>query len=80
MQLVEKPKRQSSFNAGNSGVGLKITNGHGTLTKSNNVVNHNTPKILAKYHNETDTATIKRNSSALNNMRTRHMEDDNDKY
>jgi chondroitin sulfate proteoglycan 4 len=76
-----KPKRQSSFNGGIAG-SSKISNGHTTLTKSNNVNgNNNTPKILVKAYNETDTATIKRNSHALNNMRhVRQIEDDKDKY
>ena len=69
-----KPKRQSSFN-GNAG-SSKVQNG--TLTKSNNMVNQNTPKIL-KYQNDTDMSTLKRNS-ALNNMRLKQIEDDKDKY
>lgn len=69
-----KPKRQSSFN-GNAGTS-KILNG--TLTKSNNMMNQNTPKIL-KYQNDTDMSTLKRNS-ALNNMRLKQIEDDKDKY
>lgn len=70
-----KPKRQSSFNAGTAG-NSKVTNG--TLTKSNNMMNQNTPKIL-KYQNDTDMSTLKRNS-ALNNMRLKQIEDDKDKY
>lgn len=69
-----KPKRQSSFN-GNAG-SSKVQNG--TLTKSNNMMNQNTPKIL-KYQNDTDMSTLKRNS-ALNNMRLKQIEDDKDKY
>lgn len=70
-----KPKRQHSFNGGTAG-NSKIPNG--TLTKSNNMMNHNTPKIL-KYQNDTDMSTLKRNS-ALNNMRLKQIEDDKDKY
>lgn len=70
-----KPKRQSSFNGGIAG-NSKIPNG--TLTKSNNMMNQNTPKIL-KYQNDTDMSTLKRNS-ALNNMRLKQIEDDKDKY
>lgn len=43
---------------------------NGTLTKSNNVNGHQTPKVLAKGHFvDVDTATIKRNSHGLNNVR-----------
>lgn len=70
-----KPKRQSSFNGGSAG-NSKVPNG--TLTKSNNMMNQNTPKIL-KYQNDTDMSTLKRNS-ALNNMRLKQIEDDKDKY
>lgn len=69
-----KPKRQASFNGGSAG-NSKVPNG--TLTKSNNV-NQNTPKIL-KYQNDTDMSTLKRNS-AMNNMRLKQIENDNDKY
>jgi semaphorin 5 len=70
-----KPKRQPSFNGGVAG-SSKVVNG--TLTKSNNILNQNTPKIL-KYQNDTDMSTLKRNS-ALNNMRLKQIEDDKDKY
>lgn len=70
-----KPKRQSSFNGGSAG-NSKVPNG--TLTKSINMMNQNTPKIL-KYQNDTDVSTLKRNS-ALNNMRLKQIEDDKDKY
>lgn len=70
-----KPKRQSSFNGGVAG-NSKVANG--TLTKTNNMMNQNTPKIL-KYQNDTDMSTLKRNS-ALNNMRLKQIEDDKDKY
>lgn len=71
-----KPKRQSSFNGGTSS-NSKIPNG--TLTKSNNMMNQNTPKIL-KYQNDTDMSTLKRNSALNNNMRLKQIEDDKDKY
>lgn len=71
-----KPKRQSSFNSGSAG-NSKIPNG--TLTKSNNMMNQNTPKIL-KYQNDTDMSTLKRNSALNNNMRLKQIEDDKDKY
>lgn len=70
-----KPKRTSSFNAGHAG---HSKNTNGTLTKSNNMLNQNTPKIL-KYQNEVDMSTLKRNS-ALNNLRLKQIEDDKDKY
>lgn len=73
-----KPKRQPSF-SGSSTIGRSKVTNNGTLNKSNNnLMNQNTPKIL-KYQNDTDTATLKRNS-ALNNMRLKHIEDDRDKY
>lgn len=62
-----KVKRQSSFNGANSKL---LTSGQGTLTKSNNVSGHQTPKVLSKCFVDIDTATIKRNSHGLNNMRT----------
>lgn len=72
-----KVKRHSSFSsgAGNgtnpTGTNTKmLTNGHGTLTKSNNVTGHQTPKVLSKSFVDIDTATIKRNSHALNNVRS----------
>lgn len=71
-----KPKRQSSFNGGVAG-NSKVHNG--TLTKSNNMMNQNTPKIL-KYQNDTDMSTLKRNSALNNNMRLKQIEDDKDKY
>lgn len=71
-----KPKRQSSFNSGSAG-NSKVPNG--TLTKSNNMMNQNTPKIL-KYQNDTDMSTLKRNSALNNNMRLKQIEDDKDKY
>ncbi|XP_055544886.1 semaphorin-5A [Wyeomyia smithii] len=79
-----KPKRQSSFNGRNDASGSKIANGHTTLTKSNNVngaLGNNTPKVLAKSFNDTDTATIKRNSHGLNNIRhARQLELEEEKY
>jgi hypothetical protein len=77
-QFVDnKPKRQPSFSGSSSH--SKLTNGHGTLTKSNNnLLNQNTPKIL-KFQNDTDTSTLKRNS-ALNNMRLKQIDDDMEKY
>lgn len=73
-----KVKRQSSFNAGGATAGGKLLT-NGTLTKSNNVTGHQTPKVLSKTNFvETDTATIKRNSHGLNNVRPplRSVEDD----
>lgn len=74
-----KVKRQSSFNSGAAAAGVNgklLTNG--TLTKSNNVTGHQTPKVLSKTNFvEVDTATIKRNSHGLNNVRPiRSVEDD----
>ena len=70
-----KVKRQSSFNANSAGANTKLLT-NGTLPKSNNVTGHQTPKALAKNLME-DTATIKRNSHALNNVRPiRSTEDD----
>lgn len=75
-----KVKRQSSFSAANGagGAAMKLlSNGTGTLTKTNNVTGHHTPKVLAKSFVENDTATIKRNSHAMNNVRPpRTVEDD----
>lgn len=76
-----KVKRQSSFNCtGINGTGANaklLSNGYGTLTKSNNVTGHHTPKVLSKSFVEIDTATIKRNSHGLNNVRPlRSIEDD----
>lgn len=74
-----KVKRQSSFSAANGGSATikLLSNGNGTLTKANNVNNHHTPKVLAKSFVENDTATIKRNSHAMNNIRPlRSIEDD----
>lgn len=67
LQLDHRIKRQSSFNGGSKSYS------NGTLPKSNNV--GNTPKILTKSYNETDTATIKRNSH-LNNTKLRLKEDE----
>ncbi|XP_040152490.1 semaphorin-5A isoform X2 [Anopheles arabiensis] len=81
-----KPKRQSSFKGSrNDASGSKLSNGTGTLVKSINVnggpLGNNTPKILSKSFNETDTATIKRNSHGPNNIRhARQLEMDEDKY
>ncbi|XP_058117992.1 semaphorin-5B [Anopheles ziemanni] len=81
-----KPKRQSSFKGPrNDASGSKLSNGTGTLVKSINVnggpLGNNTPKILVKSFNETDTATIKRNSHGPNNIRhARQLEMDEDKY
>lgn len=70
-----KVKRQSSFNAMNGANSKLLTSGQGTLTKSNNVSSHHTPKVLYKV--DIDTATIKRNQHGLNNMRTiRSIDDD----
>ncbi|XP_055305519.1 semaphorin-5A isoform X2 [Sitodiplosis mosellana] len=72
-------KQQSSFiGSGGSSVRL-LSNGHGTLTKSNNVNGHQTPKVLSKCFAEIDTATIKRNSHGLNNIRPLRTVDD-DKF
>lgn len=72
-----KVKRQASFKGCDQGAnGKLLMNGHGTLTKSVNVTGNNTPKALAKSY-EIDTATIKRNSHGLNNVRpVRSIEDD----
>lgn len=84
-----KVKRQSSFSAaaaaavanGSAGATVKLlANGHGTLTKTNNVTGHHTPKVLSKSFVEIDTATIKRNSHALNNIRSPLRSIDDDKY
>ncbi|XP_052863441.1 semaphorin-5A [Anopheles cruzii] len=81
-----KPKRQSSFKGPrNDASGSKLSNGTGTLVKSINVnggaIGNNTPKILVKSFNESDTATIKRNSHGPNNIRhARQLEMDEDKY
>lgn len=72
-----KVKRQSSF-SGNNGAHVKLLS-NGTLTKSNNVNSHNMPKVLSKSFVEVDTATIKRNSHGLNNMRPMRTIDD-DKF
>lgn len=56
-----------------------LANGHGTLTKSNNVTGHQTPKVLSKSFVDIDTATIKRNSHALNNARSIRATDE-DKF
>lgn len=79
-----KVKRHSSLSSsiGNGATlnGPKIlANGHGTLTKSNNVTGHQTPKVLSKSFVEIDTATIKRNSHALNNARSIRATDE-DKF
>lgn len=75
-----KVKRQSSFSTANGSNGAStklLSNGHTTLTKSNNVTGHHTPKVLSKSFVEIDTATIKRNSHGLNNIRPiRSIEDD----
>lgn len=70
-------KRQTSF-SGLNGTNFKLlSNTHGTVLKSNNVNNLNTPKVLTKCFVESDTATIKRNSHGLNNSRpVRAIEDD----
>lgn len=72
-----KVKRQTSFKGCDTAANAKLLmNGHGTLTKSVNVTGNNTPKALAKSY-EIDTATIKRNSHGLNNVRpVRSIEDD----
>lgn len=79
-----KVKRKPSFSAstanGNAGTTAKLlSNGHGTLTKTNNVTGHHTPKVLSKSF-EIDTATIKRNSHALNNIRSPLRSIEDDKY
>lgn len=76
-----KVKRQSSFSAGalnSNGAHIKLlANGHGTLTKTNNMTGHHIPKVLSKSFVEVDTATIKRNSHGLNNARPlRTLDDD----
>lgn len=76
-----KVKRQSSFTTSaliSSGSNAKVlTNGHGTLTKTNNMSGHHTPKVLSKSFVEVDIATIKRNSHGLNNARPlRALDDD----
>lgn len=74
-----KVKRQSSFSAsGLNGASAKLlTNGHGTLTKTNNMSGHHTPKVLSKSFVEVDTSTFKRNSHGLNNARPlRSIDDD----
>lgn len=76
-----KVKRQSSFSAGalnSNGAHTKLlANGHGTLTKTNNMSGHHMPKVLSKSFVEVDTATIKRNSHGLNNARPlRTLDDD----
>lgn len=70
-----KPKRQSSFNSGSAGNSKNL---NGTLTKANNMMNQNTPKIL-KYQNDTDMSTLKRNSALNNTLRLKPMGDE-DKY
>lgn len=80
-----KVKRKPSFSAatanGSAGATAKLlTNGHGTLTKTNNVSGQHTPKVLSKSFVEIDTATIKRNSHALNNIRSPLRSIDDDKY
>lgn len=74
---LPKMKEQSSF-GGSSGSNVRLlSNGQVTLTKSNNVNGHHTPKALSNCFAEIDTATIKRNSHGLNNMRPpRIVEDD----
>lgn len=78
-----KVKRQSSFSAGalnSNGAHIKLlANGHGTLTKTNNMSGQHVPKVLSKSFVEVDTATIKRNSHGLNNARPLRMLDD-DKF
>lgn len=76
-----KVKRQSSFCAvtlNSNGAQTKLlANGHGTLTKTNNMSGHHVPKVLSKSFVEVDTATIKRNSHGLNNARPlRTLDDD----
>lgn len=72
-----KVKRQASFSGMNGPNTKLLSNAHGTLTKSNNVNNLNTPKVLSKCFIENDTATIKRNSHGLNNSRPiRNIDDD----
>lgn len=82
-----KVKRQTSFNSGGSaGIGnassaaVKLLS-NGTLTKSNNVTGCQTPKVLAKgNYVDVDTATIKRNSNGLNNVRPMRTSVDDDKF
>lgn len=73
-----KVKRQSSFALVGANTKL-LSNGHGTLTKTNNMSGHHTPKVLSKSFVEVDTATIKRNSHGLNNARPLRTIDD-DKF
>lgn len=70
-------KRQSSFNS-TSGVSSKLLpNSHGTLSKSNNISGHHTPKVLSKCFVEFDTVSVKRNGPS--NIRTMRTIDD-DKF
>lgn len=75
-----KVKRQSSFSGINGTNTRLLSNGHGTLTKTNNVSGHQTPKVLSKSFVEVDTATIKRNSHGLNNARPIRSAIDDDKF
>lgn len=68
-----KPKRQSTLSGTN---GAKLLT-QGTLTKSTNVSDQNTPKVLSKCFIDNDTITMKRYSHGLNNSRLlRTIEDD----
>lgn len=67
MKAVAKMKRQSSITSRDYNQPRVLANG--TLTKSNNVTGHNTPKVLSNKNFEYETATIKRNSHGLNNHR-----------
>lgn len=72
-------KRQSSFNS-TSGVSSKLLpNSHGTLSKSNNISGHHTPKVLSKCFVEFDTVSVKRNPNGPSNIRTMRTIDD-DKF
>jgi hypothetical protein len=81
MAMDHKPKRQSSFNAGNGVSGSKLGNGNSTLTKSNNVAGNNTPKVLSKpTFSDTETGTLRKHQ--LNNIRHARIviDDDHEKF
>lgn len=72
-----KMKRQSSFSGINVASSKLLPQSHGTLTKSNNISGHHTPKVLSKCFVELDTTSIKRNSNGTSNIRMiRRVDDD----
>lgn len=72
-----KVKRQTSFNGVSSMNSKLLQNSHGTLSKSNNVNSHHTPKVLSKCFVELDSTPMRRNSNGPNNLRQmRTVEDD----